>query len=318
MLKVEKWAQGKNPVIAYFAINHALLARDKSEALRHIKERRLYGHQFPLPDFPSWFALYRSRKPIFAYKRLISNTTDFTKKQMNLFSELRKLAKELKNAANRVITFTPQEIEESQKYWQEMCSNTFEEIKDDIAEIPFNLEMQEKIRKALLIDELSLGFYFLVYTPCYLFYEMSPTALYRNALNGDISAIEKLLKVDPLILHDPAIGFRIQSVRLYGKTNEYLSILDAITKQPKINYKMLSDERKSIKSDHGAQIYVLAKALKQPLEMPQIRGLYDDLATDYEGTLTDTDIKKPEGFDKTVKTKAVTWQKHLQDLEKLK
>jgi len=53
MLAVEKWAQGKSPAIAYFALNHALSARIHCEALQHIKERRIYDYQFPLPDLTS-------------------------------------------------------------------------------------------------------------------------------------------------------------------------------------------------------------------------------------------------------------------------
>ncbi len=85
ILNVEKWAQSKNPVITYFAISLAQVAREKSEALRHIKERKLYGHQFPLPYLPSWFAMYNSRKPVYAYKRLIVNTSDLANEQINLF-----------------------------------------------------------------------------------------------------------------------------------------------------------------------------------------------------------------------------------------
>jgi hypothetical protein len=297
-----------------------LIAREKCDALRHIKERKVYQFQFPLPDLPSWFAMYRSRKPLLAYKRLISNTSELTTSQMQLYLEFRKFQKAINKLAGRVIKIkiTPKKREKALKYWGDLCSQVFEEIKEDIAETPLKIELQEKFRKALIDDEIPLGFYYLIYLPCLLFYDIAPAALYRNALKGDISAIEKLLRIDPLILHDPAIGFQIQSIRLYGKANDYLDILGAITKQPKINYKMLADERRSVKSDHGAQIYVLAKALNNPLQVPQIRDLYDMLAADYEGTLIDTDIKKPEGFDKTVKTKAVTCQKEYQKKEKLK
>lgn len=319
-LNVENWAQGQNPMIAFFAINHALIAREKCEALRHIKERRIYNHQFPLPDLPSWFAMYRSRKPLLAYKRLISDDSDFTTEQIALFSDLRKFQKTLKHDPNMLKDkiVTPQDIEEGLRYWQDMCSKTLDEIKENITDTSLDPENLDKFRKALIKDELSLGFYFLVYAPCQLFYGMSTAALYHKALNRDISAIENLLKLDPLLLHDSAIGYQIQSVRLYGKINDYDLILDAITKQPRINYKQLADERRSIKSDHGAQIYVLSKASKAPLEVPQIRGLYDALAADYEGTLVDTDIKSPESFDKTIRTKASIWQKQLQQSEKLK
>jgi hypothetical protein len=298
MLNVEKWAQSKNPAIAFFAINHAVIAREKSEALRNIKERCVYGHQFPLPDFPSWFAMYQSRKPIYAYKRLISDTSNFAKELMSFYSGLRMLDKELKRNPDlfKGLKITRQDFEEAWKFWQDMCSDTIQEIEEDIAKTPFDPEIQEKFRNALVKDELPLSFYFLVYAPCHLFYQMSPAALYRNALNSNISAIEKLLKLDPLILHDPAIGFQIQSVRLYGKENDYLDILSAIAKQPGINYKKISDERRSIKSDHGAQIYELTKKLNNPLDPAQIRDLYDTLASDYDGTITDKDIKKHEAF----------------------
>ena len=57
MLAVEKWAQGKNPGIAFIAINLAVVARMQCEALRHIKERRVYGYQFPLPDLLHWIEM---------------------------------------------------------------------------------------------------------------------------------------------------------------------------------------------------------------------------------------------------------------------
>ncbi|GFE58201.1 hypothetical protein [Geobacter sp. AOG1] len=319
MLAVEEWAQKHNPVIAFFAISHALFAREKCKALRNVKERSIYAHKFPLPELTPWFAMYHSRKPVLAYKRLISNTSDFSNELMSLFVEFRKFEKALKRNPDKFnLNVTPQELKEAFAYWQELCSKIFEEIREDISGTPLNTEIQDKFDNALVKDELSLSFYFLVYSPCHLFYGISSTVLYRNALNRDIDAIEKLLKLDPLIIHDPEIGFQIQSIRLYGKTNDYERILAAITKQPKINYKMITDERRSIKSDHGAQIYILAKTLRYPLQVPQIRGLFDALARDYEGTLDDTDIKKPEGFDKTIKTKAATWQKIHQASEKQK
>jgi len=319
MLAVEKWAMGRNPAFAFLAINHALMARTQCEALQHIKERRIFGHKFPLPDLPSWFAMYRSRKPLLAYKRLISHSSDFTDEQIDLFSEFRKLDKALKNNPKMVINIpTPEEIETSLAMWKGFCSKTFTEIEEEIAKIQFDSEMQKKFDNSLARHELPLGFYFLVYAPCLLFYGAPPSDLYRKALKHDLSAIEQLLKLDPLTLHDPAIGFQIQSIRLNGKANDYDRILAAISKSPVISYQDMKTERKTIKSDQGALIYVLAMAFKNNLKVPHIRGLYDALAADFEGTLQDTDITSPEGFDKTIKTKAAAWHKLHQQPEKQK
>lgn len=318
MLAVENWAKDKNPMLAYLAINHAMVARDKCGALRQIKERSLYGHKFPLPDLLPWFSMYQSRKPLYAYKRLMGKFPETTEETTSLLRVFRILERSPKVVEKIVKSLTPQDIEDGIKYWQMMCSKTYEQIREEIEKPIVDQEAKIKFFNLLETDELTLGFYYLVYAPCLLYYSLSPNVLYRNALKQDISAIEKLLKIDPLIVHDPAIGYQIQSVRLYGKSNDYLDILSAITKQPKINYKILADERRSVKSAHGAQIYVLAKAMKSPLQVPQIRGLYDALARDLDGTLDDTDIKKPEGFDKTIKTKAATYQKEYQKKEKQK
>jgi hypothetical protein len=314
MLAVEKWAKGRNPLIAYFAINFALMAREQSEALRQIKRRRLYSHEFPLPDFPSWFAMYRSLKPLLAHKRFISDVSDYTDDQKGLLSALRKLDKLLKHNSTEISNLipTPKQVEHSWKYWREMCTKTFTEIKDDIANSQFQIEIQDKLEKDLVRDELALGFYFLVHAPCQLLYKTTPSKLYEKALGGDISAIEKLIRLDPLTIHDPAIGYQIQSVRLHGKSNDYEQIISAISKTPGIKYRDMKDERKSIKSEYGALIYLIAKNSKDPLKVPQIRDLFDKFAQDFEGSRQDNDVTSPEGFDKTIKTKAAEWQDLLQ------
>lgn len=319
MLKTEKWAQHINPVVAYLAINHAMIAREKSAALRTIRERCIYGYQFPLPDLKSWFSMYQSRLPLFAYKNFISISPEKqTTSKLFLMRAFRWVERQVKQNPDKFkkLERTPEEREKSLQLWRNFCSETYDEIMEEIADTTFDPETREKIVNSLQTDELPLGFYFLVYAPCQLFYGKSPSILYRNSLTGDLTAIENLLKLDPLILHDSSIGYQIQSVRLNGKINDYERLIAAVSKRPNINYKQLSDERKSIKSDHAAQIYVLSKAMNEPLEVPQIRELYDALAQDLDRTLIDTDIKKPEGFDKTIRTKAATWQKQLQHSEK--
>jgi len=320
-LSVEKWAKDKNPVIAFFAISHAMVAREKSEALRQIKERRVYDYQFQLPDLTSWFAMYQSNQPLLAYTRLISDDDSNNAKEiLGLYLEFRRVERQLRRHPDKYVNrkVSEQERNDSLKCWEKLCASVFAEIKEEITKKPMMLDKQEKFLNALITDELPLSFYFLVYFPCQLFYGMSPMKLYRKALNGDISAIENLIKLDPLTIHDPAIGYRIQTVRLHGKTNDYENFISAVSKQPKFNYKQISDERKSVKSEHGAQIYYLSQVFGDPLNIPEIRALYDALAQDLDGTLVDTDIKKPEGFDKTVKSKSLSWQKQFLTPEKQK
>ena len=57
MLAVEKWAEGKSPIIAVIAPQVASAAQDIHKAFVDIKNRRLFDHQFELPHLPSWFKL---------------------------------------------------------------------------------------------------------------------------------------------------------------------------------------------------------------------------------------------------------------------
>jgi hypothetical protein len=318
MLAVEKWAQDKNPVIAFFAINLALMARLQCDALRHIKDRSIFGYHFPLPDLSSWFALYPSRRPLFAYKRLISHSSEFVDQQINVMSEIKKLEKALKKDPHMIIKYSDEEIATSLAMWRDMCSKTYDEIQDEISKSRMHPKMYQDFEGTIQKYELTLSFYYLVYVPCLLIHGTSPSKLYQKALSGEVNAIEKLLNIDPLILHNPDIGYQMQSIRLKGKANYYDRLLTAISKSPTVSYKDMRKQRKIIKTDHGASIYILAKGARKPLQMPQIRMLYDALAKDFEGIIQDTDITSTEGFDKTVKAKAAVRQKQNQKLEKQK
>jgi hypothetical protein len=60
MLAVEVWAKKKSILMAAAGPLLGLDARLASESFRQIKERRYHEMEFPLPDFPSWYARYRS------------------------------------------------------------------------------------------------------------------------------------------------------------------------------------------------------------------------------------------------------------------
>jgi len=319
MTHVEKWAINKHPLIVFFALQLSMVARIRCEALQHIKERRVYGYQFPLPDFPSWFALYQSpTKVLLAYKNFIMTlASDADKESIALFLGFRHVNKSIKRNPEKPITLdlSPEGIKSAMEYAVHLSANAITEVKEEAAATPPDPALKKAFLEVMAKDELTLGYYFLVYIPCLIYYEQSPAELYRKALKRNVAALEKLLKVDPLLLHDPAIGMQIQTLRMKGKLNDYEKLLDAVKKFPSKTYNDISESRKSVKSEYGALIASFALAAKRPLKTPEIRGLYDALARDLEDTLDDTDIKSPSGFDKTVKTKTLATQKKYQKSE---
>lgn len=321
MNQIEKWASRHPPGIACFALWLAMTAREQCKALQRIKERQLYDHKFPLPDLPKWFAFYRSSKTVLrAYTRFLtcgnnkSNIEDIA--ILQFFREFQKLIKKAPDG-KLYLTVTPEELKEGVEFWMEQLESILAEIREEIAGILASPEEKKVIRDQFEKDELPLGFYFLVYAPSKLFYNITPQTLYKRALNNDMDALEKLLKLDPLIIHDHAIGQVFQATRLYGKRNVYEKLHAAINKYPCTAHSNLRAARKSVKSLYGGHLACLAKVYNYKFPAAEIRYLYDALARSF-GENQDQDIGSPEGFDKTVKTKMLQWQKQYQETENKK
>jgi hypothetical protein len=120
-------------------------------------------------------------------------------------------------------------------------------------------------------------------------------------------ALEKLLNLDPLMLHDSTIGRELQKLRFKNKIRSYERILDAVRKP--LKQKMNRSKAKALIS---AYISLLADLSKQPLIEPQHRGLHDAYSQDAYGIAIDTDLPEtPEAFYKAIQRSKPTWEQIL-------
>ena len=314
MLEIEKWAQDKSILIALFGPQTAAAARDAHEALQHIRERRVYSYKFPLPDFPSWYALYSSPiKALLPFISFIAEFSDFGRDLLSLGFAARKINKIHKRNSGTILELkpSPQELKEAHIFLQGMLSNSFSDIKDDFSAIPYDTETKGRFLEFAGQNELELGFFFLVFAPCLLLYQTTPAQLFNNAQLGDVDAIIKLLRIDPLLLHEHSIGCRIQEIRLKPSINDYERILDAARKP-------LNITRKKIKASFAALTSSQSKAINQPLTEPQLRDLCDKVAQDADGNSIDTDLpESPEAFAKAIQRNKPQWD-HLLHPDKFK
>jgi len=325
MLEIEKRAQkDTNPFFGLFAAMTASSAQDVYEAIKDIRERRLFGYQFSLPDLPAWFALYRRPlKALLVSSEYISEFSEAGKDIVALVFAFRKLQKMAKNTPEKLaeIQFTSQDLKEGQDFFNEMRSKLFTEVQEDINDTPFDHQTGIKFRKYLADHELELGFCYLVYIPCIYLYKTFPTDLYQKALNGDVNSLERLVKLDPIMLHDPAIGQKIQALR-FKNMNGYEKIIDAAKKPLRYNQKEIKSARKKMKVESAAMIASFAEGIKKPITNQQIRAPFDAYAKDSQGKLgylEDADLpKSPEALDKALKRHKPDWQKMFQNLDKKK
>lgn len=302
MLAVEKWAQDKHPLIALFAPMAAAFAREIPDILKFQKNHRLLAHTFPVPRLSSWYAFYRSRsRYCIPFIEMISEGSPFAQQLVALGITFHDLSRNPEKLANQ--TLTPESLKESQQFWGSLLKLSLTEFQDDLNDTPLAPDIRASVLHYKDDHETELAFMFLVAFPCWLLYKEWPSKVYRRARQGDISAINKLLRLDPFLLHDPAIGREIQKVRIHGKLSIYENLLNAPLKPIKL--KLTS---RSIKDMLAGLISLLAETFKQPLTSTDIRDLFDAVAKDADNRDIDTSLpESQEAYSKAIQRNRPDW-----------
>lgn len=308
MLHVEKWAAGRSFLIAFVGPQAAATAQDISESFAQIKSRRLFGHQFPLPPLPAWFPIYRSHhymerflKAMFSqFSPFGPETVEFTDTFMK---ELRKRGRN-KIAPPQVQT-SAEDLLAAKAYLQNILTTALQELSADFSEAPVDPSEREAFLQFWKDYELEMSFFMLVHIPCWLLYKTSPTRLYRKARSGDTKALNKLLRLDALMIHDPSIGRAIQRLRYQGKKAAYRKCLEAplLAPQGKIS-------QKRMKYVLAGFLSSLAHLTKQRLTEREIRDLFHDANRDISKDTHSFDLDvlvNPSTFAKAVERERKSW-----------
>ena len=309
MREIKKWLVGKPFIIALLAPQLAITARDIHEAFQNTKQRRIFKHQFPFPHLPNWSAMYRShRKPLVFLRQLFANFSSFGAESIefgeNVFDEARELAR---NIHTEIQISTPEEIEQIKPVMENMLAESLQEIKDDLSPPP--VDQSKKAQMLTLLQQMNIesSFFVLVTVPCWLIYRTSPTRLYRKARQGNFDALEKLLSLDPLMLHDPSIGKQIQKLRLNNKSFKYEKLLAATLKEHHLNI-----TAQQMKYAAGGLLSAFAKILKQKLTAPDIQKLFDAVTKDFDKEIADSDLPAGDSFARAIFRYQQEWLKVFQ------
>jgi hypothetical protein len=215
MLAVKEWAKDKPYIIALVAPHVVTAVRDFHLDCQHLKSRRFGKHQFRLNHLQPWFRLYRShRKGIKFLRDLFSiiignegmDCIDTFK------TELDKLFKLDKEALLENLP-TPEQVEEIRQVMNEFLEESYKDIEEDFADTPLDPDDQDAMKKLVDDNPLDSSFFLFVTVPCWVLYRMSPTQLYFKARSGDYDALERILRLDPLMIHNPYIGIQIAQYR---------------------------------------------------------------------------------------------------------
>lgn len=309
MRKIKQWTKSKPFLIALLAPSVAIQARDIHELFEYTKQRRIFKHQFPFPHLPSWFAMYRShRKPLSFLKTLFTEFSQFSPDSIefgqNALDGIQEVAR---NKQPETIHITPEQHAQFEAVKQTILAESLQEIKDDLSSKPVDTEQKTAFSSILSDDTLSGSFFMLVYVPCWLIYRTSPTRLYRKARQGNFESLEKLLSLDPLMLHDPVIGKRIQEFRLNRKLSKYEKLLEATWKDHQLHV-----TPQQMKYAAGGLLSGLASTLKYKLTAPEIQRLFNIVEYEFSGNLDDPDLAVGSSFARSIYRHREEWLKVFQ------
>ncbi len=204
---------------------------------------------------------------------------------------------------------TPEEIKQISSVMQNTLAESIQEIKDDLSPPPVDPSQKEQMVTLLQNMDMESSFFVLVTVPCWLIYRISPTRLYRKARQGNMDALGKLLSLDPLMLHDPTIGKRLQEFRLKNKLFKYENLLEATLKDHHLNV-----TPQQMKYAAGGLISALASITNQinkkiRVTTPDIQKLFDAVAYEFDGKLEDLDLAVGSSFARRIYFYRQEWLK---------
>lgn len=187
----------------------------------------------------------------------------------------------------------------------------------DVREFLLGKDPPDPLFERALHDKPEVYFFCRVVLPCLVAYEVAPLHLLRKAQLGDLDAIEKLLRLDPAMIHEPHIA-----AWLHGTPGP--SRQDRLDTMLRWTQEGLGNRltRQGVKYSLGGFIVLLSEAapyldlqLKRiryiPLTAGQIFKLYDAVEKDRSRgrRLIDPDFTdvSPEAFQKAIQRHKKFW-----------
>jgi hypothetical protein len=152
-----------------------------------------------------------------------------------------------------------------------------------------------------------MAFLATVYLPYLITQHQSPSRLFAAACAGNFSAIDELVRLDPMIIYAPAIQKHMLAATK-TRPHDYHRIMNAATCHPYRKHSAWT-----IKSDLGGFLLATAKAIHFPLNKTDVVRLFDAYAQENLGKSEDADIPRndQEAYRKQLYRRRNYWAKFL-------
>ena len=281
MNHLKEWAKGKPLGLVMVAQQFAISAEACFEFLRLIKAGEKINVLPSIPKDKDWVSLYRNHRRIQrcvmdCLRRfeetgeLIAEFSEIIflgrKTMEQVFQDIKKRYKKMRPYQQRRF------MSEVQKQVNRLYSLHLSDIESDLkGEVDENFG--GKFKEAL--DGPEINFVLRGWMPCWFLYGEYPPRLLRRARLGDLSAMEKLLRLDTRVLNDTKIGEYFHQSKEEGKKATVDRLIEALRKGPKRRITI-----KRVKYNIAGLISLISIIFRHKLTEPQIKTLFDAIARD--------------------------------------
>ena len=300
MSEVEKWSEGVHPLIASTSILWASMLDNVTETFLQLKANKIFEHSFTVKDLPAWSALYQSEKSLIQFMiPMICSSLEGKGAPPNFAENMLSIVQATTNISYIESPGLPPKFNQADA--DTLCQNTLSITLTDIEQRTSDNSITTQEKTAFLVNETEACFFILVMVPCLVLYQTFPRILYQDALNGDIKALENLLRMDRRILHDPEIGKQLEIIHSKSITVHDKLIKDSLElPKPKIT-------RRRILDAIAGFISALAVQMQQELTEPKIRDLFDSMSRDKNGADDEDLMSTPETFYQAIRRSRKKW-----------
>lgn len=291
-----EWAKDKDGASSYIAIILGMIPSAIQGLCKYLTEQNVHT-TLSRSDIETWTGLYKKHRLV--YRALYRDL----QKEDNSWIVLQ--SKPARLLLRTICAGTPEQRKRLLRTWETIAEGDAGRYIEDIsAAMSAWLEelAQDKPTTNTTLESwpLELVFYVKIYVFCWLEYKEHFTTIYRKARQGDFDAIEKLLRIDPLVLRD---RFILENYTTAPRSVSHK--LQVACNNPRKDFLKISH----IKSSFCGFISAFFEHVgQQPLTPVQIRELFDSLARDREREPGDEDLPDEyDAFRKAVKRYHRLW-----------
>lgn len=280
MKNVQEWLNDKPMLLALTSLEWIYIAPDIYKYLQALSERKSkIKEKFPTPPINEWIEMYQNPSVIPMIIGILTN--------MNPVMGMLERVRVPNNKDARVMEIskqafmTPTELKAHEKtedtsdnFWLMINKMRLDSMKEELSadDDTITKKSQELLSLPIFVYVAR------VLIPSILLYQRNPQELFKEAKDGKLDSLAKLLVIDKEILRDETIFGFFNDAAQKDKELEYNMLTKAFRQTPADLVSL-----KKVKVAVARFILDISKVMGRHFTMNEIRDLYNNLEKDREG-----------------------------------